>query len=976
MGKQMRVAGPLAAIAAVVALSTAAAAQSEAGRIQGRVVDALSQRPLNGAQVFVEGTGRGTLTDGRGQYVLSGVPAGAVTVRVQMLGYSEQARAVEVRAGQTATADFGMTEAAISLDEVVVTGTAVAARKREVGNSVASINAQQLERTPVQGVQEVLQGRAAGVSVMSNSGQPGTGASIRLRGNRSVSQGNEPLVYVDGVRLYSGYTPTTSGSMQAGLPINDIRPEDIERIEIIKGAAATTLYGTEASGGVIQIFTKKGAAGEPVWTAELVGGVNNLGHVGPASDPTGLTFNKCRGPELVDSEGHAFEDVTCPRSGTWLRNGPIQKYSLSVRGGAQALTYFVSGAFNNVHGAIDPGYSKDGGFRGNFSFRPTSQLEIAVNNALSKRVTRWVPDGNRSYSFTLNVARGPYNQYKIGGQPANALILRQQDYDRAEHFVTGVTLRYDPGQRLSQRVTLGYDFNDADVQTVLPLGDPTRPTGLLEASRFKHTTFSFDYVGSYKLEGSRISSTTSWGGQLFEDRNALARYSISSFVGPKISPTLTSGSLRDILEDSRTRVVNAGIFAQQAFGFRDKLFVTAGLRVDGNSAFGRDFGLQPYPKLSLSYVLSDESFWPFPWFETFRLRGAVGESGKAPGAFDALKSWQPISADEGRPAFTPAQLGNPDLGPERSREYEAGFEASALDGRVTLDFTHYWQTTFDALIPHAPVPSLGFVDPQLENLGKLRSRGLETKLTVGLIRNPTVDWQGTLNLSTAKSEAVDLGGQLIVVGQAAAQNWVREGYPVPSFFGDRVTNPDEFAAPKIEHDQYIGPAYPTHTISLGSTVTLWRRLTLEALGEWQGGHFQANNTGWLNARRGIWQPCYETQAKLRAFAAGDAAALNDVRAIDRLRCTLDANESLMHWWIEPADFFKLRSVSVSYELPSSLIRGVRTAAITLAGKNLFKSTDYTGLDPEVSDLGYNLERREYYNLPPLRTFTAALRVSF
>src|SRR6185312_9870735 len=199
-------------------------------------------------------------------------------------------------------------------------------------------------------------------------------------------------------------------------------------------------------------------------------------------------------------------------------------------------------------------------------------------------------------------------------------------------------------------------------------------------------------------------------------------------------PTLTTGSLRTVDAVDEERVINAGFFGQEMVSWRDRLFVTAGMRVDGNSAFGTSFGLQTYPKLSASYAISDEDFWKHvKGVESLKLRAAMGESGKAPGAFDAVRTWDPVAAENGQPAFTPAQVGNPDLGPERTREWEAGFDASALDGRLGLVYTYYDQHTFGALIPVQQDPSNGFAGSQLINAGQLFNHGNEVTLTAELV---------------------------------------------------------------------------------------------------------------------------------------------------------------------------------------------------------------------------------------------------
>jgi TonB-dependent starch-binding outer membrane protein SusC len=970
--------------AGLVGVPVSVAAQQQRGTIAGLVRATATQRPVASAQVFVPGTNIGAVTDAQGRYVLLNVPEGETRVQAQVLGFRLEEQTVRVTAGETVTVNFDLQESAVALDEIVVTGTAGQTRKREIGNSLTTISSSEIEVAPVRSAQDILTGRAAGVTVMANSGQPGSGAAIRLRGNNSLAMGNEPLVYVDGVRLFSRVAPASGSARQGSLPINDIPPDDIDRIEIVKGAAATTLYGTEASGGVIQIFTKRGRSGRPTWTAEVSAGFNNMGAIGPDDDPTGLFLKQCRGENLIDSSGNRFEDATCPPSGTWLRNGPVQRYALTVRGGAPELTYYFSGNYGDEQGVIEPGGSKDGGFRGNFSFRPMTTLDLSVSTSYTRRKTRWIPDGNLANGFTLNVMRGPNNNFKnaelcdtegITACLTNGEILTQRLTNDNDHFITGVTVQWEPMPQLSQRFTVGYDYNAADNITILPFNFSRSPLGLIQVQNWHHTTLSLDYVGSLRHNLFGSASTFSWGGQVFEDRNRQQNTTGNDFSGPG-EPTLESASRTQVTFDERLRVVNAGFFGQEVVGIADRLFLTGGVRVDGNSAFGEDFGLQVYPKLSASFVLSELGFWPSATWETFKLRGAIGEAGKAPGAFDASRTWEPVAADEAKPAFTPEQIGNANLGPERTRELELGFESSAFQGRLGAEFTYFYQRTIDALVQKRYPPSEGFPERQLENIGELENRGIELRLDGGIIASPTVDWRVRVNYSTTRSKALDLRGEEVAVG---LNNFVKEGEPVPGVYGALVLNPDEFADPIIVADTLIGPTYPTRTISFGSTLGLFNRVSLEVLGEFQGGHYLQNFTGYQNANRFVWRPCYEEQQKLRAAAAGDASALADVTALERARCAVDRTKQDSDFFIEKADFFKLRTASLSYLLPQQWTGG-RTASLTLAARNLFKITDYTGIDPEVSDLGDSglngLSRREYYNLPPTRSFLASLRVTF
>jgi TonB-linked SusC/RagA family outer membrane protein len=980
------------ALALATLVATPLTAQ-QLGSIRGRVVVEGVNRPLGAATVSVVGTQVGAQTNDAGEYRLNNVPPGPRQVRVQRLGFTAVTSPVTVVAGETATLDLTIREAPVALEQIVVTATGDV-RRKEIANSMATISAEQVEDAPIANAQQLVAAQTPGVTVLGNSGQPGAGGVIRLRGNNSVSQSNNPIIYVDGVRIYAGDTPVAPNARQVMNPFNDIRAEDIERVEVLKGASATTLYGTEASGGVIQIFTKRGRVGRPQWTAEVVGGTNDLNYLDVPGDPTALYLKNCRGPELFGldvvttsstfGQELRFEDSTCPSSGQWARTGAIQRYSLSVGGGSDLMQYFMATNYSGEQGAIDPGEFKTGGFRGNFSFKPLRQLDLALNSSYQRGDQTWVPDGNLANGFFLNVARGTGSNYRGSGCSSNVTIclnngasLQIGTNSRTDHFITGFTLNYAPTDGFTNRLSIGYDYNGVENRSLIPFGHVRLATGSLNEQDWTRKFLSIDLSSSYRKEfGGAWVSTSSLGGQLFQDNLFQTNVTATEFSAPG-EPVLTSGAIRTVGTDTRRRVVNAGLFAQQQIGWRDRAFLTLGLRVDGNSAFGEDFGLQPYPKVGVSYVLSEHGFWPSSWWETFKLRAALGEAGKAPGAFDATRTWSPIAGDEAKPGFSPSQIGNEKLGPETTREIEVGFETSLFAGRYSLDFTYFNTRTYDALIDVVYPPSAGFLNEQLENVGEVQNTGIEARLEAGFIRRPGIDWRGRVNYTKLDGEAVDLGGNELVDVDGTFTE-VRKGYPVPSVFAVKVLNPNEFGVPELSTEPlFYGPTFPDQIVGLGTTLTLWDRLSVDMLGEFQSGGYNINFIGYQNALRGNWRPCYDAQRKLIAAQRGDQSALNTVTALDRVRCAIDRTQQLSDAWVEAIDFFRLRYATVSYKIPPRFLRGMQNATLTVGGRNLFYSSDYTGLDPESSDQSDSqVGRREYYTLPQLRSFTLALRVGW
>ena len=968
-------------LALSIAAATPLAAQAT-GTIVGRVLDGDNGQPVAAAQVTIAGTQLGRATGDDGRFTLTNIPAGALTVTVRRIGFQQQSRAITLASGASVTVDFTLTKSSVSLAGVVVTATGEE-RKKEVGNAITTVGSADFERGAVANTQQILQGRSTGVTIQANGGGPGSGGTIRLRGVNSITQGNRPLIYIDGIRMFNGNSPTGVSSRQSVSPLSDIAASDIDRIEVVKGPAATTLYGTEASGGVIQIFTKRGREGPAVWTLEANAGINSMGDFGPRSDPTRMFIRECRGPNMVDANGVAFEDATCPESGSWLQNGFLGRYSLGVRGSGSGINYAISGNLENEAGVLRVGSNKTGGLRANIGFAPSKTVTLAFNTSWQRRNTAMVSEGNSADGFLLNVSRGPGSNFRGTGCSTatiacvlNDTIFSKSNTIGGDHFITGGTATWNPTANISNRLSVGIDYNNNDIRTINPFGFLRTPTGVYYQTLWNRQLMTVDLASSWKQTfGKNFSGTSSVGGQLFDSRLNSTDLQGDNFAGPGL-PTLISASLRQIVDVNQQRVINAGFFAQQMIGWRDRLFVTAGARVDGNSSFGSGFGLQTYPKLSMSYVLSDESFWPSSLIETFKFRAAVGEAGKAPGAFDATRTWNPIAAEGGLSGFTPGQLGNPNLGPERTRETEMGFDAGFWGGRLGAVFTYFSARTDDAIINVAYPPSQGFSSNQPENVGVISNKGIEAQLTASFDPTSWARLETRLQYTRIKGEAIDLGGRVLTI-DALSRSYVQEGLPLPAYVGLKVRNPNEFAAAIVDTSKFLGQTFPDQIINPSLTLTLFKNITIDAVGEFQKGGHLLNGTGFQNAGLGIWQPCFAAQKALRAAAAGDAAALASVNAQDRMRCSIVSSQRDYSYWVESADFFKLRSVSVSYEVPKRFAPGARNMTVSLAGRNLFVSTDYTGSDPETADQRTStFSRRDYYNFSTYRTFLFSVRTSF
>jgi TonB-dependent SusC/RagA subfamily outer membrane receptor len=947
-------------LAAAVAIGIWAAplgAQGGTGVVRGTVRQAGSSAPLAGAQVSIVGSRVGAISGDDGAYVIGAAPAGEQRVRVRLIGYAPVERPVTVTAGGTATLELSLSQAAATLDQVVITGTAGQARRREVGNSISQLDLAKAPEAPTN-VSNLLQGRIAGASVQLSGGSAGAGSSIRLRGNSSVALSNQPLIYIDGVRVRSDEYPKNSPPASVSTlrsanvnasPLNDVNPDDIERIEVIKGAAATTLYGTEAASGVVQIFTKKGKAGKPQWTFQTTQGANTLRPFAP------------------DDGGKCSDTQACSKYlyiNPWLRTGRRQGYVGSVAGGqANGLRYFVSGGYDQNQGVLPKDSERKINVRANFSFQPTSKLTFDWTSAYTADSISNTPAGNNAAGLTLNAFRRNRNYFGSENIDTISQVLSYDLTTGVNHLTLGGTLNFAATPTFTHKVTLGLDRSEVENRNLRPYGFVSQPTGALSDESWRGQLLTAEYVGNYQRDIGAFHSNLGWGGQSqTSDTRDLQSYT-EGFPGPGV-PVVSSGSQWIGTED-RIRVVTAGVFLQEMLGWHDKAFLTLGARVDGNSAFGANLGLQTYPKVSASYVISEEGFWPQS-VGTLKLRAAYGEAGRAPGAFDALRTYLPVGWG-GQPAFRTNRVGNPDLGPERSRETELGFDAVTLRGRLNVDFTYYHTITNDALLPVDQIPSMGFTLTQLKNVGKLQKHGVELALNGDVVQSHLVTWNLGSTISLNGSKVLSLGGTPAF--ELRNYGWIMEGQPVAVLRGRYVKNANAVADPIIETNHLFGPSQPTRVIGLTTSFRFPHGIELSARGDYQGGHYINEDASFQALSRAVkWPTCFGAYDK------------DPAQWTARERAFCNAANTRQDMYIFKADFFKLRDITLRAPLPTKYLRGVQTATASLSVQNWYtwKNKDFRILDPEMSgNDGFNSSVRYISeHIPAPATVLGQLRLTF
>jgi TonB-linked SusC/RagA family outer membrane protein len=1002
------------ALAASVLPPGASTAVAQDGTVAGTVVAEGSQRPLANVQVAVQGqTGRGSITDEAGRFRITGVTGTQVTLQARRIGYRTATQSVRVGAMDI---QFTLSEAAVSLEEVVVTGTATGTeRRREIGNAVSTIQtAEIVEQAAPRNMQQLLNGRVPGVFVAPASGMVGSGQRIRIRGQNTFSLPADPLIYIDGVRVNN--EAETGISIQAfgsGVVsrMNDINPEDIETIEILKGPAAATLYGTEAARGVINIITKKGSRGGTTYGLTVRQGAQWF----PNPEGT-LPVNYWRNPTTGQIESINIYALEKARGNDIFRTGRLQGYTGSVSGGVNTVRYFVSGDVDNDQG-IDPTNDRaQFSGRANVQVTPNEKLDLSASTGYIRNNTRLACEagcGGRMWSTlfatpalleendcALNPGYGCGFSRGFQGwttEPYDVWDVRQQIH----RFTGSLQASWRPLQWMTHRFTIGRDVTQEKNTELLPFVQDEL-VRFFWAGQFvngyryqflREAIFdTYDYAGSVNFDlRPELRSTTAVGVQYYTKYAEEQHVQGEGFPGPGVT-TVEGAALQTFQNQDFEENKTLGVYAQQQFGWRDRLFVRAAVRVDNNSAFGSDVDFVTYPKADASWVASEEPFlqrYRPSWLNTLRLRAAYGESGIQPETFAAVRQYAPVPGPGGTSAVSPALdgLGNANLKPERGRELELGFDAGFLGDRLGIDFTYYRTLTSDAILRQAVPPSGGFPGIRFVNAGEILNQGIEALIRGTILNSERLGWDVTLNLATNDGEVRRLNGRdTTLFGLGSIQH--RIGYPAWSWFRERVVSAEydpatgrainvmcddarggatpcfnasgRVIAPRV----FLGRSTPSTEGSLSSSLRFLGRFQLSGMLDFKRGFSKTDNN--LRIRCQIFSLCLENVEPQNA---------NPVELAQ-----MQTTGTLVDFVINDASYTKLREVSLNIDVPQTWTRrfiGGRSATVNFAARNLKTWTNYTGLDPEVMFLGGTITFEfEQNQIPHPRQFVTTVHVNF
>jgi TonB-linked SusC/RagA family outer membrane protein len=973
------------------------AAQARA-TISGRVTSQGSGEGLAESRVILVGTSLFTSSDQDGRYSIRNVPAGNHQVRVIRVGYQEQKKPITVTASETATLDFALAQVVVRLTEVVTTATGEQ-RKVELGTTVANIRVADVVNTaPVTNLQDVLNARAPGVVVTGGS-QTGGGARVRIRGYNSLNLSNDPIYIIDGVRMTSsaGSTALFTGGASPSR-VGDLNPEEIENIEIVKGPSAATLYGTDAANGVIVITTKKGRAGASRWTFYAEGGVladlseYPTNYTIAGHSPSSTTYRECglplisAGTCLMDSVRtlNIFDEADL----TPIDKGFRHQFGGQLSGGTEAVRFFVAAERESETGVLKlpefernrldstgiriadftmrPNALQKYSYRANLNSSVTPKLDLGIATSYINLDQRFSTESNATVGLGSQVFGGPgyRGNGTVLGAPKNGYrawtpgyTWQEENAQLMNRFIAAMNANWRPTSWMQNRGNIGLDYGSRQDDNLLLRGQgPPINTnyrkGFKADDRVALRNFSFDLgsTGSWQPT-SVIDAKTTVGVQYV---NSL--FSGATASGEDLPPgTQTAGSAAVQDADERTTVTKTlGLFVEQSVSYRDRLFATVAVRTDQNSAFGTNFQRVVYPKASLSWVVSDENFFPSPsWLTQVRFRTAYGASGTQPGANDALRTFASTTSNirgTDQPGVVNSAFGNSDLKPEKATEFEIGFETRLFESRANIEFTYYSRLTKDALISATLAPSLGQAGSYRANLGSVKNAGVEGLINAQIINTDWLGYDLLISGSANDNKLVSMGD---LPAEPGTTSNIIAGFPLFAFWARPITGWDDKngdgiltynADPSLNEvfvgDDFIYRGYrqPRYNVTINNGLDLFsRKLRLTAMVDYRGGHKWYNNTERIR--------CVSRQ-NCNGLMNPDASFEEQAMVV----ATRDHPARTLDGFFQPGWFWRLREVTATYNLSERLASRVlraRSAAVNFSARNLWVNTAYRGIDPEI-----------------------------
>lgn len=937
--------------------------------VRGKVIDFGSGKALPGVSVVIVGTTTGTNTDASGNYSIT-LPAASGKVTFSFLGYTSQTFDITPA---VSTLDVRLKESTTSLSEVVVTGLATTVKRANAANAVATISTREITGiTTPQTMDAAISGKLVGANVVSNSGAPGGGIAMKLRGITSIFGNAQPLYVVDGViidnsSISSGLNAITnaggggSSSTQdnASNRIADLNPNDIESIEVLKGASAAAIYGSLASAGVVIITTKRGAAGKTIVDFSQDIGIASvsklLGMRTLNEDRVRASFGAAAVPQfiaardagrLIDYEEELYGNT-----------GMLYNTRLNVSGGSERTQFFVGGLIQDEEGIVEKtGYNKKS-LRFNLDHMLSNRFDFSLStNYINSTADRGLTNNdNRGVSFGVALSSTPsfvdlfpdenglYPNNPFGASnflQTRDLITNQENTDR---FLGGLTLntKLQDSEMSSTRLVIraGLDFYNLRTRALFPRllqfqsnGNGTGGASIQGNNYNLNTNYAAFLVNNLNLSDNSIFLTTTVG-VTRENFNQDQTLNVATQLIGTQANLDQAGAVT--VDQTRLKVRNKGVFAQEEFNWRDRVIATAGIRLDksSNNAMVNDFN--SFPKFSLAVNLTNFDFWSIDRFNLVKLRAAYGESGGFP-PFGAKYTSLVSSNVGGNGGLLPnIQLGNEEIEQERQKEFETGIDIGLMENKLLLEATYYNKKVSNLIVFRSVPASSGFTTEVL-NAGELRNRGVELALSATPVETPGLKWDSRVSYWRNTSEITQLdipAFPLGAFGSTLGTFFIEEGESATQIVGIRG---DEGVVK-------LGDAAPDFQMNFHNFFTIQQNLSFSFLLHWKKGGDNINLTQLLTDLGGT------------SFDYDDD---DDGDGIPNAEERVDALGVSAETFVQSASYLRLREIGVYYNVPIAFLSGmfgdvVRSVRIGASANNLFTITDYDGYDPEVSNFGSN-----------------------
>jgi TonB-linked SusC/RagA family outer membrane protein len=948
-------------------------AAAQVRQITGKVTNAATGQGLSEATVSVSGTRILAQTGNQGNYVLN-APDGDLTLVVRAIGYKRQEVAVPASQG---TADVALEPDVFKLQEMVITGQATGVERQNLPNAVATVDAADISRAPTPTLESALQGKIPGALIQANSGAPGGGIQLNLRGVSTINASVDPLFVVDGIVVSNAAIPNGANAVTAAQaggnprnqdnPVNrlaDLNPADIEKIEVLKGGSAAAIYGSKATNGVVIITTKRGQQGKPQFNVSQRFGFFEASHLlGQRQFPTladALQFSA--DTALVTSvyqQGRSFnfEDELYGRK-------PLStETSASVSGGSEQTQYFISGLVKDDGGiATNTGYKKQA-VRANIDQDLGSGIQLAVNtNVIHSTSKRGLSNNDNAgtspylvFPFTpsfvdLQASNGvfPNNPFERSN-PLQTFALLQNDEDVWRVLGT-VTARWSLLRSERSNLQLigigGADFFNQRNNFVSPPelqyepNDGQPGTVVLTKAQNRNLNLALNATHTYTPGAESWQATTSAGVQ-YEDRELNATQILGRTLLAGTSPDLAA-SVTPFQQIEPVR--DLGIFGQEEVLLLNRtLLLTAGVRADRSSANGRTRKYFFYPKAAASYRLIK----PFGGVDEMKLRAAYGQTGNRP-VFGAKYLSDTTATIGGNFGTLPAiQAGDPNIKPERQKEYEGGIDATLANGRADLSLTLYQRNISDLILVQTIAPSIGQQFRAFSSTSTLRNRGVEASLGLQPVRTQDASWLFRTTFALNRSQITHLSVPTFQTGGF--------GTSLGTFQIEEGKSATQIAG----REGVVGDAYPKFQMSFTNDIE-YKALSLGFLFDWKQGGDIINLTEFL----------YDAGQNSKDYVTAGAQRLADW-------------SSRTGVYVQDGSYLKLREVTLGYTLPSRITSSLfgsnmRYARLSLSGRNLLRFTGYPGLDPEVSNFGNQAIVRnvDVAPFPPSRSFFLSIDLGF